>query len=142
MIPLPLIFLALAAFAASRLGKGSTDSFGGHVFVQGDGVYLGDPAVWPGVGEQTKGKNPPPYPLGTIYNLDPDKLPLTKENRAFIKTALMELVGYRYAISIGMYRYRVRLTINGTISPCQAGYSELILTRGINSGAFKPLKVA
>ena len=142
MVMLPLIFLALAGYAASKYRTGASDPFGGHAFVRGNGIYIGDPAVWPNVGEQTKGKNPSPYALGTIYNVDPDEIALTKNNRNFVKTLIMELTGYRYAVSLGMYRYRVRMTVNGTISPCEAGYSELILSRGVNSGAFKPLKVA
>jgi len=136
-----LLFLALGVFAASKVGKRPGVNLGEHAFVRGDGIYLGDPIVWPSAGEQTKGKAAPPYPLGTIFTMNPDMLALTKENRAFVKTAVIELTGFRYAISIGMYRYRVRLTINGTISPCEAGYSELIITKSLNSGAFKPVKV-
>lgn len=131
-----LVLLALIGFAAAKAGK-SSGNLGEHEFVKGNGIYLGDPTVWPNVGEQTKGKSAPPYPLGTIFTADPSKLPLTQANRDFVKTVVFEIVGFRYAVSIGMYRFRLKFTINGKESPIEAGYSELILTQGINLGAFK-----
>jgi hypothetical protein len=132
-----LLLLALGVFAASKVGKRPNVNIGDHAFVRGDSIYLGDPSVWPAIGEQAKGKNAPAYGVGTIFTADPNKLPLTQANRAFVKTVVFEIVGFRYAVSIGMYRFRLRFTINGAVSPIEAGYSELIITQGLNLGAFK-----
>lgn len=134
-----LVLLALIGFAAAKAGK-SSGSIGEHALIRGDGIYLGDPAVWPKVGEQTKGRAAPAYYLGTNFTADPAKLLLTQANRDFVKTVVFEVVGLRYAVALGMYRYRLKFTINGVVSPIEAGYSELVITQGLNRGCFKRLR--